>query len=96
VGIEDLLRDALSEEARAASEQMADIEFEDEVQTRLPEDLRYGGLYGLMSYLGMQGQGDQEGINRPTCCNQAYGHALSRPAATDGYYFRPVFSSRSR
>jgi hypothetical protein len=61
VGIEDLLRDALSEEARAASEQMADIEFEDEVQTRLPEDLRYGGLYGLMSYLGMQGQGDQEG-----------------------------------
>jgi len=61
VGIEDLLRDALSEEARAASEQMADIEFEDEVQTRLPEDLRYGGLYGLLSYLGMQGQGDQEG-----------------------------------
>ncbi len=61
VGIEDLLRDALSEEARAASEQMADIEFEDEIQTRLPEDLRYGGLYGLMSYLGMQGQGDQEG-----------------------------------
>jgi len=61
VGIEDLLRDALSEEARAASEQMADIEFEDEVQTRLPEDLRYGGLYGLMSHLGMQGQGDQEG-----------------------------------
>ena len=61
VGIDDLLRDALSEEARAASEQMADIEFEDEVQTRLPEDLRYGGLYGLMSYLGMQGQGDQEG-----------------------------------
>ena len=61
MGIEDLLRDALSEEARAASEQMADIEFEDEVQTRLPEDLRYGGLYGLMSYLGMQGQGDQEG-----------------------------------
>jgi len=58
---EDLLRDALSEKARAASEQMADIEFEDEVQTRLPEDLRYGGLYGLMSYLGMQGQGDQEG-----------------------------------
>lgn len=61
MGIEDLLRDALSEEARAASEQMADIEFEDEVQTRLPEDLRYGGLYGLLSYLGMQGQGDQEG-----------------------------------
>lgn len=61
MGIEDLLRDALSEEARAASEQMADIEFEDEVQNRLPEDLRYGGLYGLMSYLGMQGQGDQEG-----------------------------------
>lgn len=61
MGIEDLLRDALSEEARAASEQMADIEFEDDVQTRLPEDLRYGGLYGLMSYLGMQGQGDQEG-----------------------------------
>ena len=61
MGIEDLLRDALSEEARAASEQMADIEFEDEVQTRLPEDLRYGGLYGLMSYLGMQGQGDQKG-----------------------------------
>ena len=61
MGIEDLLREALSEEARAASEQMADIEFEDEVQTRLPEDLRYGGLYGLMSYLGMQGQGDQEG-----------------------------------
>ena len=61
VGIEDLLRDALSEEARAASEQMADIEFEDEVQTRLPADLRYGGLYGLLSYLGMQGQGDQEG-----------------------------------
>jgi len=61
VGIEDLLRDALSEEARAASEQMADIEFEDELQTRLPEDLRYGGLYGLLSYLGMQGQGDQEG-----------------------------------
>jgi len=61
VGIEDLLRDALSEEARAASEQMADIEFEDEVQNRLPEDLRYGGLYGLLSYLGMQGQGDQEG-----------------------------------
>lgn len=58
---EDLLREALSEEARAASEQMADIEFEDEVQTRLPEDLRYGGLYGLLSYLGMQGQGDQEG-----------------------------------
>ena len=58
---EDLLRDALSEKARAASEQMADIEFEDEIQTRLPEDLRYGGLYGLMSYLGMQGQGDQEG-----------------------------------
>ena len=61
VGIEDLLRDALSEEARAASEQMADIEFDDEIQTRLPEDLRYGGLYGLMSYLGMHGQGDQEG-----------------------------------
>lgn len=61
MGIEDLLRDALSEEARAASEQMADIEFEDEVQNRLPEDLRYGGLYGLLSYLGMQGQGDQEG-----------------------------------
>ena len=61
MGIEDLLRDALSEEARAASEQMADIEFEDDVQTRLPEDLRYGGLYGLLSYLGMQGQGDQEG-----------------------------------
>ena len=61
MGIEDLLRDALSEEARAASEQMADIEFDDEIQTRLPEDLRYGGLYGLMSYLGMQGQGDQEG-----------------------------------
>lgn len=61
MGIEDLLRDALSEEARAASEQMADIEFEDEIQTRLPEDLRYGGLYGLLSYLGMQGQGDQEG-----------------------------------
>jgi len=61
VGIEDLLRDALSEEARAASEQMADIEFEDDVQNRLPEDLRYGGLYGLLSYLGMQGQGDQEG-----------------------------------
>lgn len=61
MGIEDLLRDALSEKARAASEQMADIEFEDEVQTRLPEDLRYGGLYGLLSYLGMQGQGDQEG-----------------------------------
>ena len=61
MGIEDLLRDALSEEARAASEQMADIEFEDDVQNRLPEDLRYGGLYGLLSYLGMQGQGDQEG-----------------------------------
>ncbi len=61
VGIEDLLREALSEEARAASEQMADIEFEDDVQNRLPEDLRYGGLYGLISYLGMQGQGDQEG-----------------------------------
>ena len=61
MGIEDLLRDALSEEARAASEQMADIEFEDEVQNRLPEDLRYGGLYGLLSSLGMKGQGDQEG-----------------------------------
>jgi len=61
VGIEDLLDDISAEEARAASEAMADIEFESEVQTRLPEDLRYGGLYGLMSYLGMQGQGDQEG-----------------------------------
>ena len=62
MGIEDLLREALSEEeARAAFEKQADIEFESEVQTRLPEDLRYGGLYGLMSYLGMQGQGDQEG-----------------------------------
>lgn len=61
MGIEDLLREAFSEEARAASEQMADIEFEDEVQTRLPEELRYGGIYGLLPYLGMQGQGDQEG-----------------------------------
>ena len=61
MGIEDLLRDVLSEEARAASEQMADIEFEDEVQIRLPEELRYGGIYGLLPYLGMQGQGDQEG-----------------------------------
>ena len=59
MGIEDLLDDISAEEARAASEAMADIEFEDEIQTRLPEDLRYGGLYGLMSYLGMQGQGDQ-------------------------------------
>ena len=61
MGIEDLLDDISAEEARAASEAMADIEFEGEVQTRLPEDLRYGGLYGLIRYLGMQGQGDQEG-----------------------------------
>jgi len=69
VGIEDLLRkrrkalieDALTEEARAASEQMADFEFEREVQDRLPEDLQYGGIFGLLPYLGMQGQGNQEG-----------------------------------
>ena len=61
MGIEDLLDDISAEEARAASEAMADIEFDNEIQTRLPEDLRYGGLYGLIPYLGMQGQGDQEG-----------------------------------
>ena len=61
MGIEDLLDDVSAEEARAASEAMADIEFDNEIQTRLPEDLRYGGLYGLIPYLGMQGQGNQEG-----------------------------------
>tara|TARA_R100001129_G_scaffold162521_1_gene127755 strand:- start:58 stop:909 length:852 start_codon:yes stop_codon:yes gene_type:complete len=47
-----------TEEERAASEAMLDVEFQMENQARLPEDLRYGGLYGLLSYLGLMGQGD--------------------------------------
>ena len=90
---EDLLREALSEKARAASEQMADIEFEDEVQTRLPEDLRYGGLYGLMSYLGMQGQGDQEGSQGRRAVIKPKGMPLGgeeqRASTLAGSYYLP-------
>ena len=59
MGIESLLPEGYpTDEDRAASEAMLDVEFQMENQARLPEDLRYGGLYGLLSYLGLMGQGD--------------------------------------
>jgi len=42
---------------RRASQQMADAEYIMEVQNRLPESLRFGGEYGIMSALGY-GKGD--------------------------------------
>jgi len=46
----------IKELARLAALQQLDDEFLIEGQNRLPEDLRYGGLYGLLSYLGLTGQ----------------------------------------
>jgi len=89
MGIESLLPEGYpTDEDRAASEAMLDVEFQMENQARLPEDLRYGGLYGLLSYLGLMGQGDDPeasiksmGMSRPGETQQ-YGGAL-------GSYFLP-------
>ena len=89
MGIESLLPEGYpTDKDRAASEAMLDVEFQMENQARLPEDLRYGGLYGLLSYLGMMGQGDDAeadirsmGMTRPGETQQ-YGGAL-------GSYFSP-------
>jgi len=45
------------EAARKASRDMADEEFWTEVNNRLPPDSRFGGLYGLLPYLGL-GRGE--------------------------------------
>ena len=45
-----------AEENRRLSEQFGDIEHLIEMQNKAPEDLRYGGLYGLLSFLGLSGQ----------------------------------------
>lgn len=89
MGIESLLPEGYpTDEDRAASEAMLDVEFQMENQARLPEDLRYGGLYGLLSYLGAMGQGDDAeadirsmGMARPGETQQ-YGGAL-------GEYYPP-------
>ena len=45
-----------AEENRRLNEQFGDIEYLIEMQNKAPEDLRYGGLYGLLSFLGLTGQ----------------------------------------
>jgi len=50
------------EAARKASDELADQEMMAEVQRQLPEELRFGGKYGLLSALGYYGDGDRAGI----------------------------------
>ena len=50
------------EAARKASDELADQEMMAEVQRQLPEELRFGGKYGLLSPLGYYGDGDPAGI----------------------------------
>lgn len=50
------------EAARKASDELADQEMMAEVQRQLPEELRFGGKYGLLSALGYYGDGDPAGI----------------------------------
>ena len=50
------------EAARKASDEFADQEMMAEVQRQLPEELRFGGKYGLLSALGYYGDGDPAGI----------------------------------
>lgn len=59
--------DSLNPEQRAAFE--ASVEFGDqemmlEVQNRLPPESRFGGLYGLLPYIGYDEVGDRAEINR--------------------------------
>jgi len=44
------------EENRRLNQQQFDIEYLIEMQNKAPEDLRFGGLYGLLSSLGLSGQ----------------------------------------
>lgn len=48
------------EAARKASDELADQEMMAEIQRQLPEELRFGGKYGLLSALGYYGDGDPE------------------------------------
>jgi len=48
------------EAARKASHEFADQEMMAEIQRQLPEELRFGGKYGLLSALGYYGDGDPE------------------------------------